>query len=50
MIDLVDCVSARVDSHSKKPSALEVVTRHETISLHAHSDMEREGWLSAIGK
>lgn len=50
MIDLVDCVSVKADMGSKKPSALEVVTRDETIAMHAATDHEREGWLGAIGK
>mmetsp|Transcript_15611 Transcript_15611/g.26021 ORF Transcript_15611/g.26021 Transcript_15611/m.26021 type:complete len:154 (-) Transcript_15611:235-696(-) len=50
MIDLVDCVSVKADVGSKKPSALEVVTRDECISMHAASDQEREGWLGAVGK
>jgi hypothetical protein len=50
MIDLVDCVSVKAEAGSRKPSALQVVTRDEAISLHAGSDLEREGWLGAIGK
>jgi hypothetical protein len=54
MIDLVDCLGVKgeagSDAGSRKPCALQVVTRDEAICLHASSDLEKEGWLAAISK
>ena len=50
MIDLVDCISVKPDDNGRKPSAFLVVTRDESVCMHASNDNEREDWLSAIGK
>jgi hypothetical protein len=51
MIDLVDCISAKsAEIKAKKRNAIEIKLKTETFLVFAHSEQEKDDWITQIGR